>query len=304
MIHWTNRKNSFEFRIGDHKKMKKDLLMMKILAGFLCCFVPQKKWRKTVRRILVDDKRRCRELTNYGCTIDADILTTPEGIRIDISHAADYPLYMIKEVFFKSEYNLSIKKDSILIDIGMNRGALSLRFASCDNIKKIYSYEPFKPTFDQAKKNLELNPRVNQKIQAFNIGLGKADVTLELPYLDTASGAMSTTYDVCKDANTKKETVVVKDAAKEIAPILRENQDKYIVVKCDCEGAEFEIFERLDAEKLISSFDVVMMEYHFEKPDRLVSILVKNGFALQTKIGSSKSKTGYIYAVRMAERAC
>jgi Holliday junction resolvase len=47
-----------------------------------------------------------------------------------------------------------------------------------------------------------------------------------------------------------------------------------------------------------------MMEYHFEKPDRLVNILAENGFAVQTKAGSSKSKTGYIYAVRMAERIC
>jgi FkbM family methyltransferase len=280
------------------------LLMMKILAGFLCCFVPKKKCRKTVKRILFDDKRRCRELINYGCMIDADILTTPEGIRIDISHAADYPLYMIKEVFFKNEYNLNLKKDAILIDIGMNRGALSLRFASYDNIKKIYSYEPFKPTFDQAKKNLELNPRLSQKIQAFNIGLGKADVTLELPYLDTASGAMSTTYDVCKDANTKKETVVVKDAAKEIYPILRGNQDKYIIVKCDCEGAEFDIFERLNEEKIVGQLDVVMMEYHVQKPDRLVDILTQNGFVVQIRIGSGKSKTGYIYAVKTVGRIC
>jgi hypothetical protein len=46
------------------------------------------------------------------------------------------------------------------------------------------------------------------------------------------------------------------------------------------------------------------MEYHFEKPARLVNILAENSFAVQMKPGSSKSQTGNIYAVRMAERIC
>ena len=114
---------------------------------------------------------------------------------------------------------------------------------------------------------------------------------------------MSTTHDVCKGhKNVKKETVVIKDAAKEIIPILEENKKRYIIVKCDCEGAEFEIFERFKEKDVIKNVDVIMMEYHREKPDRLVDILTESNFAVQTKIGSVKSKTGYIYAVRMAER--
>ncbi len=278
---------------------------MKALVNFMCCFVPLKKWRKKIRYNLIDNKRRRREFLACGFKIDAGIITTPKGIRIDISDASDHPLYLVKEVFVKSEYNLNLGKESILIDIGMNRAAASLLFAANENIKRIYAYEPFKPTFELAKKNLELNPQLSKKINAFNCGLGKAEVTLELPYMDNATGAMSTTHDVCKgQKNIKKETVLIKDAAKEIAPILEENKDKHIIVKCDCEGAEFEIFERLNEENIVSRIDVVMMEYHFEKPDRLVNILAENGFAVQTKAGSSKSRTGYIYAVRMSDRTC
>jgi FkbM family methyltransferase len=224
---------------------------------------------------------------------------------MDISHRADYPLYMIKEVFFKSEYNLINKRDSILIDIGMNRAGVSLLFACHQNVKKIYAYEPFKPTFAMAQRNLSLNPILAEKIQAVNVGLGKADATLELPYIDTATGGMSTTYDVCMGKNNgRTETVVIRDAAKEIAPIFQENGGKYMIVKCDCEGAEFEIFEKLNEQRIIDQMDVVIMEYHVQKPDRLVDILTQNGFVVQTRAGSSKSKTGYIYAVRMAERCC
>lgn len=283
--------------------MDKGLVITKALVNFLCCFVPLKRWRKRIRYDLADRKRRRRELLEFGFRIDDDIITTPQGVRMDISDKADHPLYLVKEVFVKSEYNLNIAKESVLIDIGMNRAAASLLFASNENIKIIYAYEPFKPTFELAKTNLELNPQLSEKINAFNFGLGKEEVTLELPYMENATGGMSTTHDVCKGKkNVNKETVVIKDAAKEITPVLEENKNRHIIVKCDCEGAEFGIFERLSEKNIINRIDVVMMEYHFEKPDGLVNILTENNFAVQTKIGSSKSKTGYIYAVRMTEK--
>ena len=110
---------------------------------------------------------RLRELVDYGCKIDSDILTTPQGIKIDISETLDNPLYSIIEVFVRSEYNLNITKESILIDIGMNRAAASLLFATNENIEKIYAYEPFKPTFEMAKKNLNLNPEFSKKIMKY-----------------------------------------------------------------------------------------------------------------------------------------
>ncbi len=278
---------------------------MKALVNLLCCFVPQKKWRKKIRNNLIYNKIRRKELLDSGFKINDGIIITPEGVRIDISDTSDNPLYLIKEVFVKSEYNLNIRKESILIDIGMNRGAASLLFATNKSIKRIYSYEPFKPTFEIAKRNLELNPQLSKKINAFNVGLGKSEKTLELPYVATATGGMSTTHNVCKDEKyAKKETVIIKDAAKEFVPILEDNKDKHIIVKCDCEGAEFEIFERFNEEKIVDKIDIVLMEFHFDKPDRLINILTENSFVVQVKQGSSKSRTGYIYAVRMAERIC
>lgn len=274
---------------------------MKVLANLICCVVPLKRWRQKVRHHLMNVRRRRRELLDYGCKIDSDIITTPQGVRLDISATLDNPLYLVIEVFIRSEYDLNLRGDSILIDIGMNRAAASLLFAANENIRKIYAYEPFKPTFEMAKKNLELNPNLSDKIIPLNFGLGKAEATLEVPYTAKASVGMSTTYDVCQGKeNVRKETVVIKDAAEEIVSILEGNEDKHIIVKCDCEGAEFEIFERLRERDLVNKLDIVMMEYHFEKPDRLVDILTENAFAVQTR--TSSRKTGYIYAVRMAEK--
>ena len=277
---------------------------MKILVNFLCCFVPLKKWRKEIKRKLVGNPSRRKRLLAHGCKIENDIVTTPEGVKIDISNMPRDAMGITKEVFLRKDYAISFCNDAVLIDIGLNRGIASLFFATYPNIKKIYSFEPFKPTFELAEKNLELNPQLSKKINAFNFGLGKAEITLELPYMAKATGGMSTTHDVCKgEKNIKKETVIIKDAAKEIAPILEENKNKRIIVKCDCEGAEFEIFERLNEEKLIGKIDVILIEYHFNKPDGLVSVLTKNGFAVSTKVLSEKMSTGYIYAVRMAKNS-
>ncbi len=192
-------------------------------------------------------------------------MTTPQGVRIDVSDTADCPLYLVREVFVKSEYNLDIGREAVLIDIGMNRAAVSLRFATNENIKSVYAFEPFRPTFELAKRNLELNPQLSEKIHAYNVGLGRKDATLELPYQRARTGSMSTTHDVCRGVqSTHNETVVVKDAAAELARILAEHKNRHIIVKCDCEGAEFEIFDRLDEQGLVGRIDVVIVEYHFE----------------------------------------
>ncbi|MCP4613407.1 MAG: FkbM family methyltransferase [Planctomycetes bacterium] len=227
----------------------------------------------------------------------------PEGVKIDISNVPHEAMGITKEVFLNKDYTVNFSHDAVLIDIGLNRGIASLYFATYPNIKYIYSFEPFKPTFELAKRNLELNPQLSEKIKAFNFGLGKADITLRLPYMAKVTGGMSTTLDVCKgEKNTTEETVVVKDAAKEIAPIIKEHKHKHIIVKCDCEGAEFEIFERLNEEKLIENIDVILMEYHHNSPDELLGILTGNGFVIRTKVLSKKMSTGYIYAVRMTKK--
>ena len=281
----------------------KDFFVTETLVKLMCCFVPTKRWRARIRYRLVVNPRLQYQLLKEGFTLNDGVMTTPQGVRIDVSDTADCPLYLVREVFVKSEYNLDIGRESVLIDIGMNRAAVSLRFATNENIKSVYAFEPFRPTFESAKRNLELNAQLSEKIHTFNVGLGRKETTLEVPYQSARSGCMSTTHDVLKgQENVNKETVVIKDAAKEIAAILRENKNRYIIVKCDCEGAEFEIFDRLDEQGLVGRIDVVIMEYHFEPPDRLVEILTREGFAVQRKIASRRAKTGYIYAVRMAAR--
>ncbi len=276
---------------------------MKALVNFICCFVPNKGLRKKIKRKYVGTPSRRKRLLNYGCSIENEVVTLPEGVRIDISNVPHEAMGITKEVFLQKCYDVRFSFETVLIDIGFNRGIASLFFASKPNIKKIYSFEPFGPTYALAQKNLSLNPELSKKINSFNFGLGSEEKTLELPYMNTATGGMSTTNEVIKgNQSVTTEKVVIKDAAKEIAQIIAENKGRHIIVKCDCEGAEFEIFERLDEEGLVDDIDVVMMEYHFQKPDKLVKIFTDKAFVVQTHLLSEKSMTGLIFSARMESK--
>jgi len=272
---------------------------MKMLVNLLCCFVPTKKMRKEIRNKLVKSKERRKILLDFGCTIEGDVAVTEERLKFDISDYAKAYSH-IGEILVEEAYNLSCKEDSVVIDIGMNRAIASLFFAAKETVKKVYAFEPFKPTLALAQKNLGLNPEVNKKIQVFAYGLGKKDTTLDIPYSINVSDCMSTTHSVSVKQNVRTERVTVKDAAKILAPIFEENKNNRIIIKCDCEGAEFEILERLDEENLVAKIDVILMEYHFKKPDKLVKILAENGFAIHVIHGSKKEPiTGYLYAAKM-----
>jgi len=271
----------------------------KILVNLLCCLIPSKKARKEIRNKFVKSKNRHKTLLDYGFKLKGDIAFTKEGVGFDTSDYAKACAHIV-EIFLNEVYSLNCKDDSVVIDIGMNRAIASLFFAAKENVKKVYAFEPFKPTLALAKKNLDLNPELKKKIQTFAYGLGKEDGILEIPYSVNVSDCMSTTHTISVKHNVRAETVTVKDAAKMLAPIFEENKTNRIIIKCDCEGAEFEILERLDKENLVGKIDAVLMEYHFKKPDRLVEIFAENGFAVHVKCGLKKEPiTGYLYAVKM-----
>jgi FkbM family methyltransferase len=273
----------------------------KVLVNLLCCFIPNPRKRKEIRKKLVKSKERRKKLLGYGCVIEGDIVCTKEKIRFDISDYAKACAH-IEEIIVNDTYNLSFKDNSVVIDIGMNRAISSLFFAAKENVKKIYAFEPFEPTLMLAKKNLAHNPELDKKIKTFTYGLGKEDTILEIPYSIDLSDCMSTTHPISVRQNVQTETVTVKDAAKILAPIFEKEKNNRIVIKCDCEGAEFEILERLNEENLVGKMDAVLMEYHFQKPDRLVEIFIENGFAVHVKYGLKKEPiAGYLYAVKMQQ---
>ncbi len=202
------------------------------------------------------------------------------------------------EVICNTEYDFNIDEPFILIDIGYNIGITSLHFALNDNIKHIYGFEPFVPTYNLALNNLQNNPKLAQKIELFNYGLGNSNKTIEAAYDENLPGSMSTVYsNESSNKTLPVSKVEIKDVSDVLSEILSKHNEK-IFLKLDAEGAEFEILPLLSDKGLLQKINVLVMEYHKKSPETIFEILSKNGFVYFYNIGT---ETGLIRAYRISE---
>jgi len=190
-------------------------------------------------------------------------------------------------IFHKDEYHFAGHGEVVVVDIGMNHGYASLYFALRDDVKSVYAFEPVKSVYEKGLFNFSLN-ECAKKITAYNYGLGDSDKQVEVGFDPSHSGKTSTMSQK-RLAGENALTIQVKDAARVIRSIIAKHPDKMIVIKSDCEGTEGEIFQRLDAEGVLPSIDVIIMEYHHGQDDFIEPILVKREFVYFKSPGSSRA---------------
>lgn len=208
---------------------------------------------------------------------------------------SDNTLWTANEVLCNTGYNFSVNEPYIMFDIGFNIGTTSLYFAQKENIKQIYAFEPFIPTYNQGLNNLKLNPKYSNKINLFDYGLGVEDKILKIPYNEKLPGAMSTLFENSTDKYSSIEEVKIKNAYNVLSEIIERHKEK-VFIKLDTEGSEFEILPSLDEKGLLEKVDVLIMEYHRKDPQILLDILKRNNFFyFQEKADA----TGIIKAIKL-----
>lgn len=82
-----------------------------------------------------------------------------------------------------------IPEDAVILDIGANIGNHTLYWAKQNKIKKVYSFEPVKSTFEVLKTNVDLN-EFNNKVKLLNIGLSdqKTKAIIEIFHKENIGG--------------------------------------------------------------------------------------------------------------------
>ena len=212
-------------------------------------------------------------------------------------------LFVLCEIFLEGSYNLlsPTKKPIALIDIGMNVGFTSLFYGAQPAVAKVFSYEPFTPTYKMAIANVELNAFCASKITMNNFGLAKNEGRLSVNYSLKQKGRMGLNglpekSDVIAN-NFWQEQIVLKPVNKEFFDIQQKVIDHFVVCKMDCEGAEYEIIDSLRSAGLLSLPDVYFIEWHYKSPVDIVENLVKANYnVINTTFRSLNS--GMIYAIK------
>lgn len=235
---------------------------------------------------------------------NGDILAKLDEVNIKFNNFNE--AFIINEIFGRRVYDFSINcEDLVVVDIGMNIGVASIFFAAKNNIKKVYAYEPFTPTYNLALKNISLNPKLRNKIKAYNFGLGEKEEVLTLSYCEENKGGMSTVSEInvlIKNENNEKPfinvNVYLKDVAQEIETINEENPNHKLILKIDCEGSEYQILQRLDEANLFKNVKIIMMEWHYGNPKIIEGILKKHNFVFFTSY--EEGMRGMIYAVNLS----
>ncbi len=208
-------------------------------------------------------------------------------------------LMIVEEVFGEAMYDFYDKHKKIVIDIGMNIGSASLMFASKDDVEAVYSFEIDKFTFERAQQNIKLNDEaIQNKLHIYNVGLGKED-TLERYYFHKTETGKSAGMKKCINEECYSQDTVeieVRKASSALKDIIS-NYNGKIVMKIDCEGAEYEIFEELKASGLLKKIDVILGEWHDGRKAELLNLLQEDNefFCI---VQSQRRCLGLFYAFR------
>lgn len=225
------------------------------------------------------------------------VLAHFNGLQLYVESSEEF--FIIKEVFIEKDYNLLSNENFVVFDIGMNIGISSLFFALNKNVDTIYSFEPVVTTYNKASYNLELNQNYSNKIETFNFGLGGSTRVEKVLYNSQAKGNCGIRLESSlvidkKDANEIE--IAIKNIGEVLPDLLEKHPLQKKVLKIDCEGAEYEIIQKLSDTNLLPDIDVLLIEWHDKGAKILEDVLVANEFRVVSR--HLTSITGMIYAFK------
>lgn len=202
-----------------------------------------------------------------------------DGIRTLRQKAKFYN--QMEEVFIRQAYGWlyqNLKPNTILIDIGGFIGDTAIYFAMSPNVRKVLAYEPNPVSYEMCKENIEKCPI--KKAAVYNLAVSNRYGSMEITH------NYPTGYNKAVRSGRKTGIKSVP-----IDSILGPLKGQRIAIKCDAEGAEYEIFENNTD---LGDVYAIMMEYH-NGAARLKKILKQKGYSVTARSGGG---TGYLTALR------
>ncbi len=226
-----------------------------------------------------------------------ELLVSIQGINYAISTHEE--IFILNEIFVTGAYNFECRGPSIVVDIGMNVGLSSLFFAAKNNILKVIGYEPFRPTYERALSNFELNPSLANKIDTINMGMSNKNVTNTFDYYEDQKGSVSITddphFNFKSSIRTRKEEVKIVSADEQFRNIQRNYPNYNLICKIDCEGSEYDIFNSLHNLQRDQLPNVFMVEWHYKGNREIIDFLLSYDYIVFS-FPFQSNDLGMIYA--------
>lgn len=129
-----------------------------------------------------------------------------------------------------------IKDGDTIFDIGANIGWYSISLSKLFPASAIYSFEPLATTFNNLKRNVELNAADNIKVHNFGFSNRNDVLTFySSPHTSVSNSAENITDDV--------DAIAVTCQVQPLDEFIATNSTGIDFIKCDVEGAELYVFE-------------------------------------------------------------
>lgn len=221
------------------------------------------------------------------------------GLKFKVASLSN--MAVLYEIFIQKIYDITCLNDNLVVlDIGMNVGVASHYFAGMPNVKTVYGFEPFPETFEEATFNANLNAHLGLNIIQYNKGVSDTTCTKTIPLFDSGSLSASTTTQENTFGKIAGQFINVDlvAATSVLSEIIEKHPDSHFMLKIDCEGEEYAIFESLLTSNLLDNVDCILVEWHEKGPDPIMQCLQAKGFQYH-HIPNETLNCGMIYAFKM-----
>jgi FkbM family methyltransferase len=215
-----------------------------------------------------------------------------EGLTFFVRNTPGYDItvtdrIVIREIFEENVYQVGVDDlmDGTVLDIGGNVGVFSI-LAAVLGAKRVIAFEPEDDNAEIFRMNLEANKLTN--IELNHKAVAGEDKEFEIY---KAQGA---TKRVEFAKNLKVPTQKVKAVG--INKILDE-LDEVAVLKIDCEGGEYDIFNGISVENL-KKIRYITAEFHKASATTYGKLLAKLSFTHNIHVFGAHNFGGQLYARR------
>lgn len=217
------------------------------------------------------------------------IITLKNTTVFEIRNFMD--MWLIGETYLNCDYEkygIKIESNWTIIDIGAAFGDFSIFAAQKSSHNSIIAVEPLPSSLNLLRKNIKNNYLKN--------------IIVFSGAISSTNNVLTISEDSSNYGHSQISTSSIKVQSVSLIKLFKKfNISHCHLVKCDCEGYEYDIFIKLSLDTY-KKIDNIIMEYHLFNSDsskkfkQLVSVLKNNNYCLKITPNPVHSNIGFLFA--------